>query len=178
MTAIRLLLVMTLLTGAIYPLSVWVVSLGLFPSQAYGSIVSVQGHKVGSALIGQEFKSNTYFWARPSAIQYKPMPSGGSNLSPAYPKLRSQIKAGIPVEMGMASGSGLDPHITVRSAQWQMERIIKARQLSPYQPAQILDLIDKNTQAPDFGIFGERRVNVLALNIALDQIHSLNEASR
>ena len=171
MTAIRFFLVMAVLTGYLYPLSVTVLSQIAFPNQAKGSIIYRDGVPAGSRLIGQEFKSDIYFASRASSINYNPMPSGGSNLSPASKKLRDQIDGVAPAEFNlkMASASGLDPHITPEAAHFQVDRVASTRRLTDAQKLQLNQLVDSATERPDFKLLGEPRVNVLALNIALDQ---------
>jgi K+-transporting ATPase ATPase C chain len=166
----------------IYPLLVFGIGQAVFPSQADGSIVLRDGQPVGSSLIGQAFTSPRYFWGRPSATA--PMPnnaasSGGSNLGPTNPALidgiRARIealkasdsgnRAAIPVDLVTASASGLDPEISVAAANYQVARIARERQL-PRERLQAL--VDANSKGRLFGFLGEPRVNVLALNLALD----------
>lgn len=126
---------------------------------------------MGSSLIGQAFESDKYFHGRPSGVGYNPMPSGGSNLSPASKKVLAQTQTGVPAELWMASGSGLDPHITPNAADYQVNRIAKARNLTSTQISMLHALIERHTEKPDLGIFGESRVNVLALNLDLDKLN-------
>ncbi|WP_332852932.1 potassium-transporting ATPase subunit KdpC [Duganella sp. S19_KUP01_CR8] len=174
---------LTLLCGVLYPLAVTGVAAVAFPAQAAGSIVEVNGKAVGSALIGQAFSSPQYFWSRPSATG--PMPnngagSGGSNLGANNPALIDAVKgriaalkaadpantAPIPVDLVTASGSGLDPEISVAAARYQAGRIAAARKTDS---AQVLALVERHQLKQYFGFFGEPRVNVLELNLALDQ---------
>ena len=189
--AVRVTLVLWVLTAVIYPLVMIVVGQVFFPFQANGSIVeNLQGQKVGSALIGQIFLSERYFQGRPSTTHYSSFTdaerdplnvgqktgiSGASNLAPSNPDLLRQIskridelqQAGIQptADLIYASGSGLDPHITLEAALSQVERVAKARDLSTDD---INPLIVKHTQGRFLGIFGEPGVNVLKLNLALD----------
>ncbi|RQS07630.1 potassium-transporting ATPase subunit KdpC [Burkholderia sp. Bp9002] len=177
-----LFVVLTAVTGLAYPAVMTVFGQLVFPSQANGSLVERDGKVVGSALIGQQFDAPKYFWGRLSATS--PMPynaggSGGSNLGPLNPSLADQVKARIaalrdagtdlskpvPVDLVTASASGLDPEITPAAAAYQVERVAKARNLSPDAVAQ---LVAGNTSARQFGVLGEPRVNVLKLNLALD----------
>jgi K+-transporting ATPase ATPase C chain len=174
--------VLTVLTGIAYPLVVTGIGQAVFPQQAAGSLIVKNGQPVGSSLIGQNFNDPKYLWGRPSATSpapYNASGSGGSNLGPLNPALTDAVKARIealraadpgntvpvPVDLVTASGSGLDPHISVAGAQFQAARIAKARQL-PVQTVQ--QLIEKHTEGRLFGLLGEPRVNVLQLNLALD----------
>jgi len=172
--ALRLFLLLTLLTGVAYPVAVTVVARFVFPKQASGSIVNRDGKPVGSALLAQKFESPRYFWPRPSANDYATVPSGASNLGPtsealkkAIAERRAKFGAGAPVEMLTTSGSGLDPHISPQAAVQQIARVAEARKM---EPAHIATLVAENTEPPQWGIFGEPRVNVLALNLRLDAI--------
>jgi K+-transporting ATPase ATPase C chain len=185
-TAIRpafvLFAVLTALTGIVYPLVVTGIAQVAFPQQASGSLIVHDGKPVGSALIGQSFSDPKYFWGRPSATS--PMAnnasaSGGSNLGPLNPALGDAVKgriealraadpsnpAPVPVDLVTASGSGLDPHISVAGAVYQAARVARVRNLPL---AQVLTLIEANTEGRRFGFLGEPRVNVLQLNLALD----------
>ena len=174
---------LSLITGVLYPLAVTGVARGLFPRQAGGSLIERDGKAVGSELIGQTFTSPRYFWGRPSATS--PMTtnaanSSGSNTGPTNPALKDAVKgrvdalraadpgntAPVPVDLVTASASGLDPEITVAAAQYQAARVARERKL-PLLAVQ--QLIDQNTAGRDWGVFGEPRVNVLKLNLALDQ---------
>lgn len=181
--AILLFAILTVVTGIIYPFVVTGLSQALFPRQANGSVVTVNGKAVGSELIGQQFTSPGYFWGRPSATgpyPYNAAASGGSNLGPLNPALTDAVKARIaalraadpdiaapvPVDLLTASGSGLDPDISLAGAHYQAARVAKARGV-PLERVQAL--IDRHAKYPWFGIFGEPRVNVLELNLALDK---------
>jgi K+-transporting ATPase ATPase C chain len=174
---------LTLICGVLYPYAIACIGLLAFPSQAAGSLVLRDGQVIGSTLIGQAFSSPRYFWSRPSATA--PMPnngaaSGGSNLGPTNPALIDAVKAridtlktadpmnaaSIPVDLATASASGLDPEISLAAAQYQAGRIARERKL-PVE--QVRSLIEQHGQQPYFGVFGEPRVNVLQLNLALDQ---------
>ena len=174
---------LTLICGVLYPYAVTGIGQVAFASQAEGSLVSSKDRPVGSFLIGQAFSSPKYFWSRPSATS--PMPnnataSSGSNQGPLNPALTDSVKgridalkaadpdnkASIPVDLVTASASGLDPDISVAAAYYQVGRIARERKLPT---AAVTSLIDQYKQAQYLGFFGEPRVNVLALNLALDQ---------
>jgi len=187
----RIALVMTILTGLIYPGIVTGLCRIFFPRQAEGSLIVKDGRVVGSSLIGQNFTRSEYFHPRPSAAGndgYDAASSGGSNLGPTSRKLANRVKhdveefrienpecqGPIPSDMVTASGSGLDPHISPASAQAQVYRIAKARGIS----ADPLNrLIAQYTEAPVWGFLGDARVNVLRLNLALDRHFRLADAS-
>ncbi len=183
--SLKLLLVMTVLTGIIYPLFMTGVAQVVFPYKANGSLITKDGKITGSELIGQKFDSSIYFWSRPSAIDYNPIPSGASNLGPTSDKLKNQVaerrrlfalnnsitdSSAIPEEMIFASASGLDPHISPEAALLQVERIVKARHLDNSQKQKLLQHIKDMTESPQFSILGEARINVVLLNIELDMI--------
>lgn len=174
---------LTLVTGLVYPMLVTGVAQALFPVQASGSLIAASnGRVVGSALIGQPFVDAGHFWSRPSATSPQPYngaSSGGSNLGPSNPALGEAVKARIqalhaadpgnnepvPVDLVTASGSGLDPHISVAAARYQIRRVARARNLAPER---VQALVDANTEWPMLSFLGEPRVNVLRLNLALD----------
>jgi len=183
--AIKFLLVMTVLTGVIYPFSMTGVAQLIFPVKANGSLITKDGKIEGSKLIGQKFDSSIYFWSRPSAIDYNPVPSGASNLGPTSEKLKKQVNerrmlfaAGnsiadtslIPKEMMFASGSGLDPHISPEAALLQVERVVKYRHFDNNQKQRLLQSIKDLTELAQYSILGEDRINVLILNLELDKI--------
>ena len=188
--AIRLTLVLWVLTAVIYPFLMVGLGQVLFPLQANGSLVqNLQGQPVGSALIGQVFTSERYFQSRPSTVDYsqgekagKTGISGASNLAPSNPELLKRIQAqatqlqqfGIqPIaDLVYTSGSGLDPHITLEAAQTQLDRVAKARNLSSDE---IVPLINKHTQGRFLRIFGEPGVNVLNLNRELDVLQAAKQ---
>ena len=179
--AFRMLFALTLVTGVLYPLAVTGIAQGVFPHQARGSLVVHDGRIVGSSLIGQPFSSERYFWSRLSATTpaYNAMASTGSNLGPLNPALvdgaRARIAAlraadttsmaPVPVDLVTASGSGLDPHISVASAAFQARRVARARGLT--QDA-VQRLVHRYTTSRTLGVLGEPVVNVLELNLALD----------
>ncbi|MBP2630417.1 MAG: kdpC [Firmicutes bacterium] len=184
-SAIRMLILMTVVLGVIYPLGMTVFAQMIFPVQANGSLIYKQGTLVGSKLIGQNFSSDRYFHGRPSAAGedgYDAASSAGSNLGPTSKKLLSRIDerakalrqdnglandAIVPSDLVTASGSGLDPHITALAAKVQVPRVAQARSISEEQ---VLVLIEKNTENPRIGFLGEKRVNVVSLNLALDDV--------
>jgi len=176
--------VLTLLTGVAYPLVVTGLSKAFFPNQAAGSLVVRDGKRVGSDLIGQNFSEPKYFWGRPSAtspMAYNAAASSGSNLGPLNPALTDAIKgrvqalraadpgnqAPVPVDLVTASASGLDPHISVAAALYQVGRVAAARKLAPEAVQQ---LVAQKQEQPLAGLVGEARVNVLRLNLALDAL--------
>jgi len=189
--AIVLLLALTLITGLAYPLAMTGIAGVLFPRQAQGSLIEKDGKVVGSALIGQEFKDDKYFHGRPSATTapdpadssktvpapYNAANSGGSNLGPTSKALNDRIKedveklkaenpgSSVPVDLVTTSGSGLDPDISREAALFQVPRVAKARNMPEER---VRDLVNKTTQGRLLGLLGEPRVNVLALNLALD----------
>ena len=178
-------LVLTVLTGLIYPLVVTGAAQLFFPRQANGSLIIQNGKPAGSQLIGQPFDDPKYFWGRLSATRpypYNAAASSGSNLGPTNPALIAEVQARIqalkaadpantqpiPVDLVTSSGSGLDPNISVAAALYQAPRVARLRGLSEDQ---VRTLVQKNTQDRQFIILGEPRVNVLELNLALDQLH-------
>lgn len=180
--ALVLFAALTVATGVIYPVAVTSAGMSLFPHQAAGSLIEVDGKAVGSALIGQQFTSPAYFWGRPSATSPAPYNASGSsasNLGPLNPAFTDAVKgrvealhaadpgngAPIPVDLVTASGSGLDPEISLAAAQYQAGRVAAQRRMAP---GQVQALIEQHAVRQYFGIFGEPRVNVLALNLALD----------
>jgi K+-transporting ATPase ATPase C chain len=193
--AIIVLVVLTLITGLAYPLAMTAIAGAIFPKQAQGSLIERDGKVVGSALIGQEFKDEKYFHGRPSATTapdpadstktvpapYNAANSGGSNLGPTSKALNDRIKEDVdklkaenfsvpvPVDLVTTSGSGLDPDISPEGALFQVPRVAKARQIPEDRLRQ---LVTENTEGRLAGLFGEPRVNVLALNLALDAASS------
>ena len=164
----RIFLGLTLLTGIIYPLAMTGLANVLFPRQAQGSLVQINGKLAGSELLAQKFAGESYFWSRPSAADYATVASGASNKGPTSGDLvksiaaqRTALGAEAPVDLLTASASGLDPHISPEAAKFQIPRIAAARHL----PNEQLDaLVDGLTEAPQLGFLGEPRVNVLRLN--------------
>jgi K+-transporting ATPase ATPase C chain len=192
--AIVMIVVMTVITGLVYPLGMVGLAQLFFPHQANGSLVEKNGKVIGSTLIGQNFTSDKYFHGRPSAttepdpkdpnktiaVPYAADNSGGSNLGPTNKALVDRVKADaaklakenpgvpIPVDLVTTSGSGLDPDISPAAALFQVPRVAKARNLDA---AKLRALVDEQTHDRLLGIFGEKRVNVLELNLALDRLH-------
>jgi potassium-transporting ATPase KdpC subunit len=178
--AIVLFVLLTVITGAAYPALVTLVAQLVFPSAANGSLIMKDGKAVGSELIGQPFDDPRYFWGRPSATSpaYNGASSTGSNLGPTNPAqfdavkrrleaIRKEHPSGdVPVELVVASGSGLDPHISPKAAEFQIPRVAKARGMTE---SGVRRLIDGNTESRTFGVLGEPRVNVLNLNLGLDR---------
>ena len=175
---------LTVVTGLVYPIVVTAVAHAAFPHEANGSLIEKDGKAVGSELLGQQFDAPSYFWGRLSATSpnpYNPQASGGSNLGPTNPALADEVKgrisalhdadptntAPIPVDLVTSSGSGLDPEISPAAAAYQIDRVAKARKLSPND---VDALVQRATTGRQFGILGEARVNVLKLNLALDEL--------
>ena len=178
--AVMLLVVLTLLTGAVYPAIVTAVAQVAFPHQANGSMITVDGKTVGSSLIGQAFSDPKYFWGRPSAAGkdgYDASGSAGSNLGPTSQALIDRITADVdrvraangggpvPVDLVTTSASGLDPDISPAAAAYQVARVAAARGMTV---ADVQAALDRHTQQPMLGFLGEPRVNVLLLNLDLD----------
>jgi K+-transporting ATPase ATPase C chain len=175
-------LVLSVLTGLVYPAVVTGIAAVVFPHQASGSLIPSNGKTLGSELIGQPFADPRHFWSRPSAtgpFPYNAASSTGSNLGPSNPALTDAIKqriaalraadpgnsAPVPVDLVTASGSGLDPHISPAAAEYQAARVARARGISE---AAVRDLVRRYTEGRQLGLLGEPRVNVLLLNLALD----------
>jgi K+-transporting ATPase ATPase C chain len=182
--ALRMLVLLTILTGVVYPLIVTGIAQVAFPHAANGSLIVVNGKTLGSELLGQPFDDRKYFWSRPSATSPQPYngaSSGASNQGARNPALADAVKdrikalrdadpdnkAPVPIDLVTASGSGLDPHISVAAAEYQMGRVAKARGLTTQQ---VRVLVDQNTQRRTLAVLGEPRVNVLVLNLALDRV--------
>lgn len=181
--AILLFILLSIILGLCYPLLMTGVGQVAIPNQANGSLIEKEGQLVGSALIGQPFDQPQYLWTRPSAAGdgYDATQSSGSNLGPLNPELASNVeaqvqklkaadpqnKAPIPLDLVTMSGSGLDPHISPAAAKWQANRVARVRGISVEQ---VQKAIDDNTDSKQFNILGEPRVNVLAVNLALDSI--------
>jgi K+-transporting ATPase ATPase C chain len=191
--ALKFLFVMTILTGIVYPLVMTGVAQMTFPSKANGSLIKKDGKIIGSELIGQKFDSTIYFWSRPSAIDYNPIPSGASNLGPTSDKLKKQVverrisfatmntitdTTAIPKEMLFASASGLDPHISQKAALLQVDRVAKARNFSIIQKQNLVQIVKNLTETPQFKVLGEERVNVLILNLELNKSEENNTNNR
>jgi len=182
--AVSLLVLMTILLGIVYPLLITGVAKVAFPRQAEGSLIYKDGKLIGSTLIGQSFSDPKYFWSRPSATSPQPyngLASSGSNLGPLNPALLDAVKANvkalhdadpdnrrpIPVDLVTASASGLDPDISPAAAHYQAARVARARNLAL---APVETLIKTHERGRLFGLIGERRINVLELNLALDRM--------
>ena len=181
--AVSLFVLLTVVTGVVYPLAVTGVAKVAFADQAAGSLITKDGKAVGSSLIGQNFSDPKYFWGRPSAtgpMPYNAANSSGSNQGPLNPALVDAVKgrveaikgadpsnnAPVPVDLVTASASGLDPHISAAGAQYQAARVARMRGLSPDV---VKTLIAQHTEGRLFALLGESRVNVLELNLALDR---------
>jgi K+-transporting ATPase ATPase C chain len=184
LTAVRALLVFSVLLGIAYPLLVTGIAGLAFRDQANGSLIEQGAKAVGSTLIAQPFSDPGHFWSRPSATSPKPYDGGsssGSNQGPINPALKDAVAdrikalreadpgntAPVPVDLVTASGSGLDPHISPAAAEYQVARVAKARGLPPEK---VRALVAQHTEGRTFGVLGELRVNVLALNLALEQV--------
>ena len=180
--SIRQIIVWTILVGVAYPLIMTGVAQLLFHHQANGSLIERNGAVVGSELLAQQFTGEKYFWPRPSAGSYATVPSGASNLGPTSQALQSNVTANatafrtgnklaadapVPADMVFTSASGLDPHISPESARLQVARVAVARGIAEDQ---IKALVEKFVEPPQWGVFGEPRVNVLELNVALDDL--------
>jgi K+-transporting ATPase ATPase C chain len=181
--ALRMLVVLTVLTGVAYPLVILGVGKAAFPGAANGSLITEDGKATGSTLIGQPFDDPKYFWSRPSATSPQPYNGGassGSNLGPRNPALADAVAdrikalreadpgnaAAVPVDLVTASASGLDPHISIAAAEYQLARVAKARGMARDA---VRALVTQSTEGRTFGILGEPRVNVVLLNLALDR---------
>lgn len=179
LTAARAAIIFIVLCGGLYPLLVTTAGKVMFPYQALGSMIIVDDTVVGSELVGQPFKAPEYFHSRPSAADYDPFSVGGSNYAASNPDLRTRVAEdsadiaqregvapdSIPVDLLSASGSGIDPHISPESAIVQAERVANARGIPV---PQVNELIERYTESPTLGVFGQPRVNVLRINLALD----------
>jgi K+-transporting ATPase ATPase C chain len=183
--ALRIYIGLTLVVGLGYTLAVTAVAQVLLPRQAHGSLVVIDGRARGSSLIGQAFDSPRYFHPRPSAVGYNTLPSGGSNLAVAGLRLRDSVEqrrtafrqgnglsdqVPVPVDMLFTSASGLDPHISPQAARLQIGRIAKQRNFSAAQKKTLAALVERSIEPPQLGFLGQRRINVFALNYALDQL--------
>jgi K+-transporting ATPase ATPase C chain len=177
-----MLVVLSVLTGVVYPLVTWGIAQVAFRDAANGSLIVRDGKAVGSKLIGQPFSDPKHFWSRPSATSPQPYngaSSSGSNVGPRNPALADAVTnnvkalrdadpgntAAVPVDLVTTSASGLDPHISVAAAEYQVGRVAKARGMTPEA---VRSLVAQNTQGRTFGVLGEPRVNVVTLNLALD----------
>jgi len=180
-TAALLFIAFSLLTGLVYPLFITGIIQITMPEKAGGSLLVVDGKVIGSELIGQMFSSPGYFHGRPSAVGYSANGSGASNFGPTSAKLMEQLSkrieqvrsennllpnTSVPADLVLASGSGLDPHISIEGAMLQLQRVAKAR---GWQKSEVKMLIYQHVEPAQFGILGQDRVNVLKLNLALDE---------
>lgn len=184
--AIKLFILLTIVTGVFYPLAITGIAQIAFPDKANGSmLISNKTIIIGSELIGQQFTEPKYFWGRPSAISNNPIPSGGSNLNPVGDTLKEQIQARIdtirkyhgdiqmsqiPQDLLFACGSGVDPHISPEAAYFQVDRIAEIRNFTVEQKNNLKKIIETSIERPDLFIFGENRINVLELNLKLNEI--------
>ncbi len=171
--ALRSYLIFTLLCGLIYPVVVTLVGQSAFKNEANGSLIQRDGKVLGSILIAQKFENDRYFWGRPSAIDYNPLPSGGTNLGPTSQALKEAVgsrsrKLGnaAPKDLVYASGSGLDPHVSPEAALYQIPRISKVRGVPSEELRSMVLKLVENRQ---LGFLGEERINILRLNLALDE---------
>lgn len=174
LTSLRVLFVLTLLTGGLYPLAVWAIGQAAFKHQAEGSVILRDGKPAGSELIAQKFVAEQYFHSRPSAGDFATVASGASNQARTSAKLAADVAARraafpadatVPADLLTASGSGLDPHLSPAAVRLQIERVAKARKLAPEK---LTELIARLTETG--GVLGGDRVNILLLNLALDGI--------
>jgi potassium-transporting ATPase KdpC subunit len=182
--ALRMLVVLTVVTGVVYPLVITGIAQVAFPSAANGSLIVVNGKTLGSTLIGQPFDDPKYFWSRPSATSPQPYngaSSGASNQGARNPALADAVKdriralqdadpdnkAPVPVDLVTASGSGLDPHISVAAAAYQAPRVARVRGIAADR---VMAVVNEHTNGRALGVLGEPRVNVLELNLALDGV--------
>ncbi len=178
---------MLIVLGLAYPLAMTITSQALFSDKANGSLLKRGGVLIGSDLIAQKFEHPGYFWPRPSAVDYNPLASGGSNLGQASEDLKKIVNERTvklkplnpeqsiepPQDLIFASASGLDPHISIEAADYQVERVAHERKMNPKE---IRILLASLTEGRDFKIFGEPKVNVLALNLALDKLQGIEAA--
>lgn len=180
--SILALLALSVLTGLVYPLAITALAQLVFPARAGGSLVVVDGVVRGSRLIGQDWRGERWFHGRPSATSptpYVPLPSSGSNLGPTSPALAEAfaeraaalrsagVQGALPVDLLTSSASGLDPHVSPAGARAQVERVARARRL---EPERVRVLVEEHVQGRVLGLLGEPRVNVLALNLALEAL--------
>lgn len=185
--SLKVFLFLTLITGIIYPLIITGIAQFTMKQKADGGFISVERKIVGAELIGQKFENNKYFWGRPSAVDYNPLPSGGSNLGPTSIALKKAVEdrkavilksqtipegTQIPSELLFASGSGLDPHISPAAAHFQIPRIIKARGWDDNKVNEIAKLVEQMTEKSFLAFLFPPRVNVLKINLALDELEA------
>lgn len=184
-TSAKFLIIVTIITGILYPLLITVIANLFFSEKATGSLVKQNETVIGSTLIGQNFENPEYFHGRPSAVNYNPIPSGASNLGPLNPVLKNLVTlrkndflqtnllsdtTHLPPEMVFSSASGLDPHISPESAMMQVERVAKARGYNQTEMLKLVDLIENMTETRQFSLLGEPRINVFLLNLKTDSL--------
>ena len=184
-TSAKFLIIVTLITGILYPLLITGIANLSFGEKARGSLVKRNETVIGSTLIGQYFEKPEYFHSRPSAVKYNPMPSGASNLGPMNPVLKNLVTSRkkvflqanllsdathISPEMLFSSASGLDPHISPESAMMQVKRIAKTRSFDPTEKLKLVDLIKNMSERRQFSLLGEPRINVFLLNLNTDSL--------
>jgi potassium-transporting ATPase KdpC subunit len=185
-TALKMLLVLTFLSGVLYPLFITLLAGLIFPVKSTGSLITDKNKVVGSLLIGQKFESSRYFHSRPSSCDYNPLSSGASNLGPISNSLKTIINqrkvdyvtsnflnddTKIPNDAICSSASGLDPHISPQNAFMQIDRVAKARGFNPKMKSKLLELVNSKTEQRQFGFLGEPVINVLLLNATLDNLN-------
>lgn len=189
LVSLRMLLLLTALTGVAYPITVTLLAKALFSGKASGSLISQDGHVIGSELLAQRFTTERYFWPRPSAgddgTNYVTVPSSASNKGPTSGELMTIVQsresafraahavaadAPVPADMLFASGSGLDPHISPEATRLQIKRVAVARNFDGSQTRRLAALVDQYVEPPQLGFLGDPRVNVLKLNLALDSL--------
>ena len=183
--SIKAIIIFTLITGIIYPLLIYGIGKIIFPKQSNGSLMMKDGKVIGSELIGQSFDSTIYFHSRPSVINYQPSPSSGSNLGPTSSLLKQKVDSlrlayieynglakttDVPPDAIFASGSGIDPHISLENANLQTYRVAKARGFNSEKRNKLIELVKENTEQPQLGFLGEVRINVVKLNVELDKL--------
>ncbi len=187
LSSVRVMLFFTVICGLIYPLVMTGFAQVFMKEKANGSLISRDGVLVGSELISQKFEKPGYFWSRPSAVSFNPLPSGGTNLGPTSEALKLQANerrlkmkesnpsatGDVPQHLVFSSSSGLDPHISLEATLYQVERVALARSLNADV---IKKIIMENVKARQFGIFGEETVNVLTLNLSLDKMQGISSA--
>jgi potassium-transporting ATPase KdpC subunit len=184
-----LLFSLSFITGVLYPICITAFANIFFQKQATGSVLRDHGSVVGSQLLGQRFTSDKYFWSRPSVIGYNPLPSGASNLSPVNLVLKDSVDHRrnvfatanhidpneVAPDMVFTSGSGLDPHISPLAARQQVERVCSARNFGSVERNKVNTLVNELLEGPQWGLFGEYRVNIVALNRGLDSLEKTHE---
>ncbi|PJZ57432.1 potassium-transporting ATPase subunit KdpC [Leptospira barantonii] len=179
--AIRTLFVLTFITGIFYPIVITGFAERLFPSRSNGSLIRIEDKIVGSEWIAQKFTKKEYVWSRPSASDYSAFPSGASNASATNASLKANVEERkkfllathpdqktVPPDLLFASGSGLDPHLSLDAVLFQMNRVAVARKLTPEQILRFKKILEESIEKPSFGYIGENRINVLRLNLKLD----------